>query len=70
VSYSPEIGQWRKLRVRCLLVFAERRSATTKHGQYKAEFKAGVALEAEKGEQTVAELGSGPINGIPTGSEI
>ena len=30
----------------------------TKRKQYKPEFKAGVALEAVKGEQTVAELAS------------
>jgi len=32
--------------------------STTKRKRYSAEFKAKVALEAIKGEQTVAELGS------------
>lgn len=36
----------------------ERRSAVTKRRQYKPEFKARAALEAVKGEHTVAELAS------------
>ncbi|MDA1326513.1 MAG: hypothetical protein O3C34_17440, partial [Proteobacteria bacterium] len=45
---SPEIGQRRKLRSRCLLVFNERNPAMTKRKQHKAEFKVLVALEALK----------------------
>lgn len=52
--YSLETGQSRKPRNRCLPVSSERRSAATKRKRHKPKTR--VALEALKGEQTVARL--------------
>lgn len=53
LSCAPKIGQRRKLLGGCLLILKQRRSAMTKRKQHKPKFKARVALEALKGEQTV-----------------
>jgi transposase len=58
LSRSPEIRHRRKLRFVVCWSSTRRRSEISKRKQHSPEFKAKIAFEALKGEETVSELAS------------